>query len=59
MNGQNPTGAYGQSLPSVSGQGSAGVYGQPPTDASVPSSRSPIAVKLDNLIRSKLRVSNP
>ena len=59
MNGQNPTGAYGQSLPAVSGQGPADVYGQPPTGASVPSSRSPIAVKLDNLIRSKLRVSNP
>ena len=59
MNGQNPTDAYGQSLLGASGQGPTGVYGQPPTDASVPSSRSPIAVKLDNLIRSKLRVSNP
>ena len=59
MNGQNPTDAYGQSLPGVSGQGPAGVYGQPPTGASVPASRSPIAVKLDNLIRSRLRVSNP
>jgi len=58
MNGQNPTDAYGQSLLGISGQGPAGAYGQPP-GASVPSSRSPIAVKLDNLIRSRLRVSNP
>ena len=34
-------------------------YGQNPADSSPMSGRSPIAVKLDNLIRSKLRVSNP
>jgi hypothetical protein len=33
--------------------------GQRPTDGSLPSSRSPTAVKIDNLIRSKLRVNNP
>jgi hypothetical protein len=33
--------------------------GQNPADGSLPSSRSPTAVKLDNLIRSKLRVNNP
>src|ERR1700758_1934684 len=34
-------------------------YGQPPTSSTPTNGRSPIAVKLDNLIRSKLRVSNP
>jgi hypothetical protein len=34
-------------------------YGQKPADGAPLNGRSPIAVKLDNLIRSKLRVSNP
>jgi hypothetical protein len=34
-------------------------YGQKPTEGAPMNGRSPIAVKLDNLIRSKLRVSNP
>jgi hypothetical protein len=34
-------------------------YGQQSTSSAPPNGRSPIAVKLDNLIRSKLRVSNP
>jgi hypothetical protein len=35
------------------------MYGQSPTDGSVPSVHSPVAVKADNLIRRFLRVSNP
>jgi hypothetical protein len=34
-------------------------YGQKPTTGAPMNGRSPIAVKIDNLIRSKLRVSNP
>jgi hypothetical protein len=34
-------------------------YGQKPTTGATMNGRSPIAVKVDNLIRSKLRVSNP
>jgi hypothetical protein len=34
-------------------------YGQKPTTGAPMNGRSPIAVKVDNLIRSKLRVSNP
>ena len=34
-------------------------YGQKPTDGAPMNGRSATAVKLDNLIRSKLRVSNP
>jgi hypothetical protein len=35
------------------------IYGQKPTDGSLPSVHSPVAVKADNLIRRFLRVSNP
>jgi hypothetical protein len=35
------------------------MYGQKPTDGSLPSVHSPVAVKADNLIRRFLRVSNP
>jgi hypothetical protein len=34
-------------------------YGQKPTTGATMNGRSPVAVKVDNLIRSKLRVSNP